>query len=310
MPDTDYYKVLGVSRGASAEEIRKAYKKLAREYHPDRRPNDKSAAERFKQIQEAHEVLSDPEKREQYDRYGSAFRGAGREPTGQAWTSPGGAGPIDLNDLFGGGAVDLEDLFGGAFGGGFGRGPRQPRAMKGQDVRTTVTVPFTTAALGGSYDLHLTRDGRSETLTVKIPAGIADGGVIRLAGEGQPGVAGGPAGDLLVTVHVASHPYFRREGNNLFVEVPVTPTEAALGAKVDVPTLSEGNVVLTIPSGSSSGTKLRLRGKGVPDQRTKQPGDQIVTLKIVVPRELSERAKELYRELAEAAPQNPRARLW
>ena len=312
----DYYKVLGVPRNASAEEIRKAYRKLARQYHPDARPNDKDAEERFKQIQEAYAVLGDPEKREMYDRYGAAFESGGPRTKTWTWSSgpEAGGGTVDLNDLFD--DLDLGDLFGGF---GFGRSGRRTgtawtgrRAapVKGQDVRMEIQVPFQVAAEGGTHDLVIRRNGRQERLSVKIPAGIADGGVIRLAGQGEPGVAGGPPGDLLVKVRVAPHPYFRREGNDLLVEVPVTVTEAALGAKVEVPTLSEGTVVVTVPPGTSSGTRLRLRGKGVRDPKTGVRGDQYVILKIVVPKNLSERAKSLLKELAEAAPMNPRKGLW
>ncbi len=311
MSSKDYYKVLGVSREASADEIRKAYKKLARENHPDMRPNDKAAAERFKEIQEANSVLSDPEKREQYDRYGTAFPGGQQA---QSWsTGPAGSGPIDLGDLFGnGGAVDLGDLFGGAFGGRFGDGQRRQtqRPTKGQDLRARIEVPFHVAALGGSHDLRITRGDQPERLSIKVPAGVADGAVIRLAGQGQAGFNGGPGGDLLVTVKVADHPYFRREGNNLLLDVPVTVTEAALGAKIEVPTLEEGHVILTIPPGTSSGSKLRLRGKGIVDQKRGTHGDQFVIVKIVVPTETNDRAKQLFEEIAQIAPMSPRAKLW
>lgn len=323
MAQKDYYQILDVSKNASQDEIRKAYKKLARKYHPDVRPDDKEAAERFKEVQEAYAVLGDEEKRKQYDRFGHAFEQAGRGAGGRTYTwstGPGGAGgfEFDLHDLFGGaGGVDLGDLFGGAFGRGGspfgGAGPQQQprtRPMKGQDVRTEVEVPFQTAAEGGSYPLQLRRDGQVERLTVKIPPGIADGGTIRLAGQGEPGPGGGPAGDLLVKIRVAPHPYFRREGNDLYVDVPVTPTEAALGAKVDVPTLSEGQVKLTIPPGTSSGTRLRLRGQGIRNPKTGQHGDQFVVVKIVMPKNLTDDARRLYEQLAEAAPQSPRAGLW
>lgn len=306
MSDTDFYKALGVSREASADEIRKAYKKLARENHPDKKPNDKAAAEKFKQTQEAYSVLSDSEKRDQYDRYGTAFREGGP----QQW-STGQGSPIDLGDLFGGGGFDLGDLFGGGGGRGFGGGGTRTAApRKGENRRAEISVPFQVAVEGGGYDMSLQRGGRVERLSIKIPPGVSEGGVIRLAGEGEPGRHGGPAGDLLVTLKVAPHPFFRREGKNLLVDVPVTLTEAALGAKVEVPTLAEGPVVLTIPPGASSGTKLRLRGKGVPDPKTKQRGDQFVVIKIVVSNELSDRAKQLLQELGDEITDNPRAGLW
>ncbi len=310
----DYYKILGVPRTATKEEIRKAYKKIARENHPDVKQNDPAAAERFKQANEAYEVLSDDEKRRQYDQFGEAWKYAKQ-----------GAGPftggarsqqvdIDLSDLFGDGRnVDLGDLFGSMFGGrasGGGAGSRAPRPRRGQDIKTLITVPFQLAADGGSYDVHLQRDGKTETLTVKIPAGLKEGGTIRLGGQGQPGTAGGPPGDLLITVQFAPHPYFRREGQDVHLELPLTVSEAALGAKVDVPTMSEGTVTLTIPPGTSSGTKLRLKGKGFPDPKTKEKGDQYVITKIVVPKTLSERERELFQELAELSSLDPRKNLW
>lgn len=309
----DYYKVLGVSRNATEDEIRKAYKKLARENHPDVRPNDPAAAERFKQANEAYEVLSDPEKRKQYDLFGAAWKQAG--PQGGAGPFRGGGRPvdIDLGDLFGqgGGPIDLEDLLGGMFGGGR-RTARSYRAgpERGHDLSMEVTVPFHTAVRGGQYDVHITRGGRPETLTVKIPAGIRDGGVIRLSGQGEPGRDGGPAGDLLITVHVAPHPYFRREGNDVLIDVPLTVAEAALGAKVEVPTISGAPVTLTIPPGTSSGARLRLKGQGIPDPKTHQPGDQYAIIKIVVPKHLSERARKLLQEFDAAAPEHPRSGLW
>lgn len=311
----DYYKVLGVSRTASDDEIRKAYKRLARENHPDVRPNDPAAAERFKQASEAYEVLSDPDKRKQYDTFGPAWRQASQAGRGGPFPHGGRPVDIDLNDLFGGGGgggVDLEELLGGMFGGGGRRGgrARSPVAERGQDVRTEITVPFTLAAQGGGYDVRLSRNGRPETLTVKIPPGIRDGGVVRLAGQGEPGTGGSPAGDLLITVHLAPHPYFRREGNDVLVDLPLTVTEAALGAKVDVPTLTGGMATLTIPPGTSTGARLRLKGQGFPDPKSHAPGDQYAVVKIVVPRQVNERARELLRELAEIAPEHPRAGLW
>ncbi|MGC1273069.1 MAG: DnaJ C-terminal domain-containing protein, partial [Planctomycetaceae bacterium] len=274
----DFYQVLGVKKDASADEIRKVYRKLSRENHPDVKPDDKPASEKFKKVQEAYAVLGDAEKRAQYDRYGHAFHQAGggrAHPWHGAGGGQGGAGPVDLGDLFGEG-IDLSDLFGGFAGrGGFGGGRRGPgaRPAKGQDLRTDVTVPFLVAAEGGQHEISLQRAGKTDRITVKIPAGLSDGSTIRLAGEGHPGAAGGPAGDLLPTVHVAPHPYFRRDGNDLSVDVPITPAEAALGAKVEAPTLSEGHVVVTLPPGTNSGRKLRLRGKGIPDRKTGARGD-------------------------------------
>ena len=310
----DYYQALGVSRDASEDEIRKKYRNLAREYHPDRKPGDEAAAKRFKEIQSAYEVLGDSKKREQYDRYGSAFQNAksGGHPD---------FGNMDFNDLFGGGAAfDLGDLFGGAFGGGaggrggfggFGGGPRRPQGpQKGQNAKTSITIPFNLAVQGGSYELTMKSGAKTEILDVKIPPGIVNGNVIRLAGEGADGFNGGPKGDLLVTINVAPHPWFRREGKNLLLDVPISTTEAVLGGKIDVPTLTEGEVTMTIPPGTSSGAKLRLRGKGIPDPKTGNDGDQLVVLKIVAPKEISDSAKELMQQFANEAKCNPREGMW
>lgn len=305
MSKRDYYEVLGVSRTAAADEIRKAYKKLARQYHPDVKPSDPNAAKTFAEITEAWEVLGDEEKRKKYDQFGHGFQGAGGPfPGGHPFQGFQGAG----------GQIDLEDILGGMFGGGFGGGgagrQRGGRPKKGEDTRAEITVPFAVAAEGGEHGLTLQQGNRTERLTVRIPAGIDHGQTIRLAGQGSPGSGGAPAGDLLVTVQIAPHPWFRRDGSHLLVDVPVTPSEAALGARVDVPTLSEGPVVLNIPAGTSSGARLRLRGKGLKHPKTGERGDQFVVLKISVPTSLSDDARLLYQRLAEVGPDNPRASLW
>jgi len=314
----DYYQALGVPRSATAEQIRKAYKKIARENHPDVKPGDNAAAEKFKQAAEAWDVLGDADKRKQYDQYGDAYKhmkDGGPPPGGSPFGGGGfrgGSGPIDLGDIFGG-EVDLGDLFGGAFGGGGGgakSGRTRTRSRRGADVQSEITVPFQLAATGGSYDVSLQREGNVDNLSIKVPAGIQSGQVIRLGGQGEPGTGGGSAGDLLITIHVAPHPYFKREGSDLLVDVPVSITEATLGAKVDVPTLEDGLVSLTIPPGASSGAKLRLRGKGIIDPKTKSRGDQFVVIKIVVPKNVNDRAKELLQELDREAPVSPRAGLW
>ncbi len=310
MAHNDYYKTLGVAREAPPEEIRKAYKKLAKKYHPDARPDDKEAVEMFKRVQEAFDVLGDPEKRKHYDEFGTRVPfGAGPQARGQATRG----GPIDLSDLFSfdtGGSVDLGDLFGAGFPQG-GRSTRAPRrARRGGDLQTAAEIPFATAIQGGEHELQLEHQGRRERISVKIPAGVETGSVIRLTGQGEPAPKGGEPGDLLITIRVAAHPWFRREGNNLLIDLPITVSEAALGAKIDVPTLSEGLVTLTIPPGTSSGARLRLRGKGAPDRVLKQRGDQLVVVKIVVPQKLDARARTLFEELARAAPVSPRAGLW
>lgn len=310
MAQRDYYDVLGVSRSASADEIRKAYKKIARESHPDRNQDDPSAAERFKEATEAYETLGDDENRKKYDQFGPNYKQAGHNPFGA------GGHQVDLNDLFGEGGIDLGDLFGGAFGGGsFGggpgrSGPRARPATKGQDLRTSITIAFTVAYNGGSYSLSVHKGGKTESLDVKLPAGIKDGATIRLAGQGHPGVHGGPNGDLLVTVNVSPHPYFKREGDHVVLDLPITLSEAALGAKVDIPTLEGGEVTLTIPPGTVSGATLRLKGKGFADPRSGQRGDQRVRIKIVPPKELTDEQRELLQSFAQADLSNPRGELW
>lgn len=303
MNKRDYYDILEVSRSASADEIKKAYRKLSRKYHPDMAPDDKSADQKFKEVQEAYEVLRDENKRKQYDQFGHSFQQAGPGGGGY-YQSGGGAGPVDMEDLFGGGGIDLGDLFGGAFRGGK---RAQPRPQKGESKRLQIEIPFHLAAVGGQHEVTLQKGSSSERLTIKIPAGVDNGSVIRLGGQGGPGIHGGPPGDLLITIKVGNHPYFKRDGSNLLLEVPITLPEAALGAKVDVPTLSEGEVTVTIPPGTSSGTKLRLRGKGITDQKTKQPGDQICSIKIVAPKDLSEQDRSLYEQINQEAP---RSKTW
>lgn len=310
----DFYATLGVKKGASQDDIRKAYKKLAREYHPDVKPDDAAAAKKFKEIQEAYAVLGDKQKREQYDKYGRVFGSGGQGgpfPGGNPFG--GGGGSFDMEDLFGG-------LFGGAggganpFGGGgnpFGGGGRhRQRAQSGQDIKAEIVVPFHVAMNGGEHEITLTRNNSHERLSVKIPAGVNDGQAIRLSGQGHPGQGGGRPGNLLVTIKVADHPWFKREGNNLVVEIPITPAEAALGAKVEVPTLHEGELLLTIPPGTSSGARLRLRGKGVVDAKTKKQGDELVVVKIVLPKVISDEQKALYEQLAETEVVSPRDGLW
>ncbi len=312
MPETDLYAVLGVSKTATQDEIKKAYRKLTRKYHPDVNPDNPSAEAKFKEVQNAFDVLSEPEKRKQYDTFGRTMPGGGFPGGGQQfnWGQGGQAGPIDLSSLFGG-QVDFADLFGGG-GGGPGRStsgrPRRGRA--GQDVQLEVDIPFRIAVEGGSYELQFERAGQHERLMVKIPAGVDTGSVVRLGGQGEPGQGGGPPGDLLVKMNVAPDPVFRRDGQNLLIDLPLTISEAVLGTKVEVPTIHEGMVKLTVPPGTSSGAKLRLRGKGVPDRQTGNRGDQHVVIKIVVPKKIDAAAEKALQQFDSLTPLNPRQGLW
>lgn len=297
----DFYETLGVKREASDEEIRRAYRKLARQYHPDRNPGDKQAEARFKEIQAAYDVLSDKTKRAQYDRFGAAgmeegFGGArgGPNPYTFRWGSGGpgaeGMAPDEAADLFrqffGGG--DAGDLFGRG-----GRSGRGRRSRPADGFETEVSVPFQTAATGGSITLSL--DGRE--LSVKIPAGVEEGQLLRLQGQAPGG------GDLRLKLRIAPHPYFRREGNHVILEVPLSLAEAVLGATVDVPTLDGTRLAVKVPPGASSGTRLRLRGRGV------KGGDQYIEVKVVVPGPKDDRSRQLIEEFARLNPQNPRAGL-
>ena len=327
MADRDYYEVLGVARDASPDQIKKAYRTLARKHHPDVNPGDKAAEAKFKESQAAYDVLSEPEKRSLYDRYGSAaFEGmgaAGPRARASEWTAqhgaPGGES-FDFADLFGGaGGFEGARVDVGTGGGGSGlfdellgrlRGgradPRSAGPRKGRGVEAHLSIPFLTAAQGGETTIELSRgDGRRETLVVKVPPGTETGAKLRLRGQGDPGEAGAPAGDLTIAVTVEPHRYFARDGRNLVVEVPITIAEAVLGAKVDVPTL-DGMKTLPVPAGSSGGQRLRLRGQGIPAAGSQPAGDLFVTLKLVAPRSVDDRSRDLIREFAERNPDRPR----
>jgi molecular chaperone DnaJ len=403
----DYYEILGVKKSASAEDIRKAFRKLARKYHPDVNPGDKSAEEKFKTLSEANDVLSDPKKRKIYDQvgfysdnidpataeaYARAGGGAGGFPGGSPGGFPGGAGQdggqgvhfdfdgFDFSDLVDsagrgrrtGGGGGFRDIFSGIFGGGRGAAAPEAGPEAGTDLEYQVNVPFWTAIRGGVMRLNISRqdacanchgqgytqapgkcpecDGagqitqtggrmkfnvpcprcqgtgknistcptchgegtvsRSEPLEVRIKAGTRDGQRIRLAGKGNAGPHGGVAGDLYAIIRTGEHPIFRRDGDDIYLTVPVSATEAALGAKVEVPTI-DGRALLKIPPGTQSGQKLRLREKGVPSA-TKEGvrGDEIVEITVTVPMPRDERTKELLRELAKLNPEDPREELW
>ncbi|MFY8202453.1 MAG: DnaJ C-terminal domain-containing protein [Pirellula staleyi] len=287
---SDYYKVLGIDRTASAEEISKAYRKHARKHHPDLNPDDKNAKKRFQEVQQAYDCLNDLEKRKLYDQFGSDYEQlggknpfAGGHPRGTPGGGPGGQG-FDFGDIFGQGAagsVDLGDIF-RQFGGG-GSGPHRTRRAapaKGQDISAEIAVPLKTIIQGGETQIQLEHDGRMESITVKIPAGIEPGKKIRLRGQGQP-VAGGKSGDLLLKINVESHPFFKIAGKNLELRLPISIPEAIEGARIDVPTPS-GTVTLKIPPMSNSGKKLRIKGQGL-KSADGSSGDMTVELMIKLP---------------------------
>ena len=396
----DYYGTLGVKKSASADDIRKAFRKLARKYHPDVNPGDKKAEEKFKEISEANDVLSDPKKRKIYDQLGfysdnidpaaaeayarggqsgfgaggfGGFPGQGRG--GQAQGVPFDFGGFDFSDFSGGGAQPgggggFRDIFSSIFGGGRGAQPHGPEP--GTDLEYQVNVPFWTAIRGGTmkinvqhgeqcancrgagvlmgsgscpecggkgtvqqtvnrmkFNVQCPRCGgsgknqttcpicggqgsvtRTEPLEIRIKAGTRDGQRIRIAGKGNPGSRGGPSGDLYIVIRTEQHPIFTREGDDIYITVPVTAAEAALGAKIEVPTI-DGRTQMKVPPGTQSGQKLRLREKGVPSAtKTGARGDEIVEVKIVVPHVQDERSKEILREFARLNPQDPRADLF
>jgi len=402
----DYYEILGVKKSASAEDIRKAFRKLARKYHPDVNPGDKSAEEKFKAISEANDVLSDPKKRKIYDQVGfysdnidpataEAYARAGASGGGGFQGGfPGGAQPggqgvhfdfggFDFSDLVdnaargarksgGSGGGGFRDIFGSIFGGGRATAQAEEGPEAGTDLEYQVNVPFWTAIRGGVMRLNISRHdvcpqchgsgelespgkcpecggtgqitqtggrmkfnvqcprchgtgknlstcptchgegtvSKTEPLEVRIKAGTRDGQRIRIPGKGNAGAHGGAPGDLYAIIRTGEHPIFRRDGDDIYLTVPVSSTEAALGAKIEVPTV-DGRALLKIPPGTQSGQKLRLREKGVPSA-TKDGvrGDEIVEITVHVPMPRDERTKELLRELAKLNPEDPRAELW
>jgi curved DNA-binding protein len=314
----DYYATLGVSRDASQEDIQRAYRKLARKYHPDVN-KEANAEEKFKEVGEAYEVLKDPEKRAKYDRYGTAWKAAqqsgGTPPPGyeDIWFDLGGE-PGEAFSGFSGFSSFFEQLFGaagrrrGARAGAYGAGPRGGGwqwVVPGEDREARLSLTLEEAARGGQREVSLTdpTTGQTKTYMVNIPPGILPGKRIRLAGQGAKGAGGAPAGDLYLLVETAPHSRFRLEGRDLHTVLEVTPWEAALGAEVRLPTL-ERTVSVRVPPGSSSGRKIRLRGRGFPAPRDSR-GDLYAELRIVVPSSLSQRERELYEELSRVSTFRP-----
>jgi molecular chaperone DnaJ len=385
-PKHDYYETLSVPRNASAEEIRKSYRKLARKYHPDLNPGDKSSEERFKNVQEAYDVLSDTKKRQMYDQVGfyseNGFPG-GAPPGGDEGPPGMDFGGFDFSDYFStqagagrgqprqaGGGGGFSDIFSQFFKRGGQEHAEQPE--KGADLEYALNIDFWQAIRGTQAKLNITRhevcgtcggtgaapggsvtcpqcngtgsvsqmagamkfnltcprcggkgklqnacptchgDGRiarAETVSVNIPPGAQNGSRLRVPGKGNAGTLGGPAGDLYITTRVEEHPFFHRNGDNIEIQVPVTVTEAGLGAKIEVPTI-DGRTLLKIPPGTQNGQKFRLREKGVFNSRKNQRGDQIVEVGVQVPKVQDERTKEILRELSKLHPDDPRAEIW
>lgn len=313
MAQRDYYDILGVSKNASADEIKKAHRKLARKYHPDVNRDDPTASEKFQSVQEAYEVLSDSKKRQRYDEFGHAgvegnsaqqdayeqFRraqtrgrrgGYGGYGGGYQDVRPEDFGSSQFSDVF-------DQLFGsrGPFGRTGGRGRTQ--APSGSDVEYPAALDFYQAARGTTLPLRINRSGTMETIDVKVPGGVKDGSRVRVRGKGEAG------GDLFIVVSVRPHPYFKRDNLNVLMDLPLSFDEAMLGAKVTVPTLDE-NVTLTVPPGTSSGTKLRIKDRGA--KRGTETGDQLCIVKVIVPKELDDEAKTLVEQLAEKTSVDPR----
>ncbi len=300
--EKDYYATLGVSKNASDKEIKKAYRKLAREFHPDNNPDDAVAEARFKEVNEAYDTLSDEDEHKEYDHVREMGYFVGDQVGHQQY--------VRVEDLFGGGAGPgggggFQDLLGG-LGDLFGQDARyqQPRPMAGRDLQTDLSLTFHDALAGSTKTIGV--DGR--TVKVKVPQGIPDGTKVRLQGKGEPGSNGGPAGDLFVRVHVAAHPIFGRSGKrDLTIHVPVTFAEAALGAVIQIPTL-DGTTKIRVPPGTQGGTKMKVSGKGV--ETSNGSGDLVVTIEVTVPTDLSDTQRELLKTLRDDdSSQNPREHL-
>ncbi len=321
MAKRDYYEVLGVPRSAADAEIKQAYRRLAKKYHPDKNKHDEHAAVKFNEAREAYAVLSDKQKRANYDRFGHAGVEAsigGESAKTYSWTG-GRAEPIewdDLSEMFdfssfgrgpGGGRTPFDDLFGRA------RAVRDTWTRPeppGRDVDYPVSLTFDRAIRGTTLDLDITDgDGKKRRVTVRIPPGVREGQKIRVRGQGQGRVGHAQRGDLYVVCHIKPHSYFERDGDDILLTVPVTVAEAALGSKIDVPSI-DGMKTVTIPPGTASGTKLRLAGMGVQNPTSARRGDQFVIVRIVPPRQLTPEQRSILEALAKTETDNPRAGLW
>jgi molecular chaperone DnaJ len=321
MSKKDFYSVLGVTRGASPEEIKKAYRKLAMQYHPDKNQGDKKSEEKFKELSEAYDVLSDTKKREAYDQFGHAgaqgFGGSGGNPYGPGGPFGGGAGGGFGGFRSGGaganGADPFQDIFGDVFGDIFGgrggpTGGRQRRPSRGADLRYSLGVSLEEAALGTEKNISYMRQngGREEArkLNVNVPAGVKDGQRLKLAGEGDIPTQGGAPGDLFVIVNLEEHALFKREENDILIDVPVAYTDAILGTQIEIPTLT-GKAMIKVPPGTHSGQVLRLKGKGFPKLGGFGQGDMLVRILVDTPAKVSNKQKELIEELAKSQEDTP-----
>ncbi|MBU4313963.1 MAG: DnaJ domain-containing protein [Actinobacteria bacterium] len=317
----DYYKILGVNKSASQDEIKRAFRKLARQYHPDANPNDPKTEEKFKEIGEAYEVLKDSQKRSRYDQLGANWKQYAHAGTG--W--PGGGRKTYTHD-FGGRGFNFEDLgsdFSDFFEAFFGRGSddrfsgfdpgfstqfdrgTRTNMQKGQDMQSELSITLREACSGTQRSLKLQTGGRTRTVNVKIPKGIKNGGKIRVAGEGAKSPAGGPAGDLYLVINIAPHNFFTRKGDDLYCEVPVTIKEAFYGAKIDIPTFS-GKIMVKVPPKTQGGKTLRLKGKGIPKLRSSEFGDLYAKIKLILPEKLNSEQKRHFEEFARSYDENPR----
>jgi molecular chaperone DnaJ len=284
--EKDFYAILGVDKKASGDEIKKKYRSLAREFHPDKTKGDDALEEKFKAVSEAYDILSDSKKRAEYDEARSLFeRGGFRGPMG----GQGGGG--DFSDLFGGGSPN--DIFANLFGGGgVRRGPR-----KGQDLQTESTITFKEAIIGTTLELKLSLDGgKPQTITARVPAGVNDGAKIRVKGKGAPGEAG--PGDLFILLHVRAHPIFSRKGENILLTLPVTFVEATLGADIKVPTLDGEEVTVRLAPGTPNGRTLRVKGRGI--KKGSVVGDLLATIEVQVPQKIEGEASEALKKFADA----------
>jgi len=302
MAKKSYYEILGVRKDATSKEIKRAYRKLAKKYHPDLHHGDKANEAKFKEINEAYYVLSDTKRRQEYETAGKYSFGPGFGGFGH--TAKGGPSPENFGFNLGG----LENIFGDIFGGGAaGRGRSHP--SKGRDLEYEVSIGFDQVIHGTDLRLTVDRSGRHEALNVRIPPGVKNGSKIRVAGKGSKGALGGPPGDLYIITKIKSHRYYKRIGDDLSVDVPITPSEAVLGGKVTIPTV-DGKTTIKIPPGTQNGQKFKIKEKGLPHLKGKGRGDMYAVIQITIPKTSDPKIKGLFEEIQRLKPYNPREGLW